>query len=805
MSYRIPEGFTPEASPHGNDKAMKPFFPTLPSTKAGVGSQSMSHGPKQVLSIVSRELGGVQNASSPCELPRNERQVSYIRNKSKASRVPSQGGAIDPLADQVFAMMQSAKLGDSLGHFVRETRPSPEPAFVLARDRQLDDVVRFCAIPDNFSVLTVDPTFNLGDFDVTPTTYRHGLLISARSGRNPVMIGPVMIHYRKTFHTYVFFAATLVGLRRELVGLRAFGTDGEKALSDAFAHEFHYAVHLTCFLHCRRNIKSQLQVLGYPECATKEILDDVFGCQHGDTFSEGLVDSSSEEDFSQKLEVLERRWSEIEKTYDAQPGFYDWFTRNKMMTIQQTMMKPVREEAGLGSPPEPFTTNASETVNSIIKSHVSFKQSQLMELAEKLKEAIDEQEREIERAVIGRGKLRFKEEYRHLQVPETKWFTMKPEQRQAHLKKVATTPVTSTSDGLTSAGIGSSQTKVVSPLSLSIDVQSVSEAVTIPLPCLQGVWKKATELLNTPNAITLAPGHPEEARMVMSRSGQRPHLVLPCKGSRFKCDSDCINFKSLGICSHSIAVAELNKQLQEFVACFTKSKRKPNFSEVAVHGMPAGRGRKGSKAPRKRKELHPITERVDRISTKGSTSPAVGGSNNNTLNIHLDSPTRPAQAGVTPSYSYYSQGPSFMTPGPSYMTPGPLYMPSSTSWMPSYHDWYADFPPPPPPPMAEEAALFTLSTIAGNISKCAGCGNKYSKPPVPPYDLCVQHREWRSYTSPGGGPQSKFSPAYYHVNVLCIRKNWPLFSPRDLIVSPEMSFKLLSVHKQFLSSFGYTL
>ena len=87
-----------------------------------------------------------------------------------------------------------------------------------------------------------------------------------------------------------------------------------------------------------------------------------------------------------------------------------------MTTVMRTMMKPVHEEAGLGSPPEPFTTNASETVNSIIK---SYKPSQLMELTEKLRgEAIDEQEREVEKAVIGRGKFRFKEEYKHLQVSE---------------------------------------------------------------------------------------------------------------------------------------------------------------------------------------------------------------------------------------------------------------------------------------------------------------------------------------------------------------------------------------------------
>ena len=180
-----------------------------------------------------------------------------------------------------------------------------------------------------------------------------------------------------------------------------------------------------------------------------------------------------------------------------------------MTTIMQTMMKPVREEAGLGSPPEPFTTNASETVNSIIKSHVSYKPNQLMELTEKLREAIDEQEREVERAVIGRGKFRFKEEYQHLQVAETRWFKMKPEQRQAHLRKVATASVnTSTSDisdDVTETGGDSSLTKDVSPLSLSLDVSSVSEGIAVPLPCLQGIWNKATELLNTPHAVTSAP------------------------------------------------------------------------------------------------------------------------------------------------------------------------------------------------------------------------------------------------------------------------------------------------------------
>ena len=71
---------------------------------------------------------------------------------------------------------------------------------------------------------------------------------------------------------------------------------------------------------------------------------------------------------------------------------------------------------------------------------------------------------------------------------------------------------------------GTIQTEAVSPLFLSVDVKSVSEVVVVPLTCLEGIWKKATDLLNSPQSISPAPGHPVKARMVMSR-GHRPHLV----------------------------------------------------------------------------------------------------------------------------------------------------------------------------------------------------------------------------------------------------------------------------------------
>ena len=76
--------------------------------------------------------------------------------------------------------------------------------------------------------------------------------------------------------------------------------------------------------------------------------------------------------------------------------------------------------------------------------------------------------------MVGRGKYHFREQYTHLQVPESRWFKMTKDQRRAHLHKVG---------------------------------------------CLQSIWQKADELLNSLGSIVSAPGHSEQATMVLSHSG----------------------------------------------------------------------------------------------------------------------------------------------------------------------------------------------------------------------------------------------------------------------------------------------
>lgn len=265
--YYVPDGFTPTVHPHGNSKKGKAYFPTLPSTLSAIKEQcSSGKGPKEVVSSVSGAVGGVRNALDACELPRNKQQVSYMKRKLKI--VPYSSLSV-PVSDELSVVLQKAFMEDKC--FIREVRTLREPAIVVATDRQLND------LESNFGVLTVDPTFSLGDLDVTVTTYRYLLLRCRRSGTYPAFIGPIMIHYRKTFSSYLFFSSTLVGLRHSLSALKSFGTDGESALIQAFQQSFPSAIHLLCSNHVGRNVKDKLHELHVPESAKTAIVSDIFG------------------------------------------------------------------------------------------------------------------------------------------------------------------------------------------------------------------------------------------------------------------------------------------------------------------------------------------------------------------------------------------------------------------------------------------------------------------------------------------------------------------------------------------------
>ena len=406
--------------PHGNSKSSAPFFRTSESAKKVHKELASKNRQKKVVYKATQIQGGEIEAKGMSTLPRNRMQISnYRRVENKKND------------NVLYSVMLECKLSQGTKEaFVRDVKTAPEPQCVLCFDSQIADMERFlCDSSHTHGILTVDPTYNLGEFYVTPTTYPHLMLEDVITQKPPSLLGPVLIHQRMEFSTFNYFSSTLIGLNKKLRHLAAFGTDGQESLIDAFSHSFPSALQLRCFIHFKKNIAEKLKAYGVPSAISKEFLSDIFGIHIGSTYSEGLVDCLSLEDFNDKLAKCKSVWNLRESPYAPSDGprFFEYFSSKK---ANVNMWRDLRESAGLGSPPAIFTTNASESINSVMKRKVDFKESEWPKFNDEVKDLVKQQREEVIRALSRRGQYRLSQQFSHLSVSAEKWARMRPEQRR---------------------------------------------------------------------------------------------------------------------------------------------------------------------------------------------------------------------------------------------------------------------------------------------------------------------------------------------------------------------------------------
>ena len=94
-----------------------------------------------------------------------------------------------------------------------------------------------------------------------------------------------------------------------------------------------------------------------------------------------------EEDFDVHVESCRSVWLERECAY-SQPGhipFFDYFMRYFAGTIRNSMRKNLWKSVGLGYPPAVYTTNASESLDAVIKREVNYKETEWSRFNDELK------------------------------------------------------------------------------------------------------------------------------------------------------------------------------------------------------------------------------------------------------------------------------------------------------------------------------------------------------------------------------------------------------------------------------------
>ncbi|VDI50594.1 Hypothetical predicted protein [Mytilus galloprovincialis] len=554
--------------PHGNAKSKHaaPYRRVAPSTLNRMIELSKSKtSAKSIMKGVINENGGIESCG-PSSYPRNEQQVKNIRRTNKEE--------MDE-ATEVLHMYDNQEQP-----FIRKFDVRPDFIVVLASNQQLHDLKRFCTTHP-CSIVGIDPTFHFGNFDVTITTYKHPLLQDITPGkhminRSPVFVGPICVHKKKETTTYFNFFSTLISAEKELKCIKAIGSDGEIALTNAALMAFEGHTQLRCFNHMRKNIQNKLINMGVSLHNRSLILADIFGKSESASIKIlGLVDSLTHAEFDIKVNSLKDKWENMS------PGFLKWFKTYQEETFKQTMIQTIRSEADLSSL-EWYTTNDNESINNAMQK-VCGKNLTLPKFITEAKDYVESQENQLKMAIVQEGNYRFKGEYQHLEVPMQTWATWTSEQRKRHIAKVNRCKVQQ-----------KEIVNVVAEKNQNICISQPAESCTfsdVPASVLTDMWSKAGDILLIEHAVCKVPGQQDSRRVTSMSNSKTSHYVeYTRKSGRVSCD--CYMYKLYKICQHAVAGAEDIGVLNLFITWRNRNKNNFTLTAAVNSTLPSTAGKK---------------------------------------------------------------------------------------------------------------------------------------------------------------------------------------------------------------------
>ena len=161
--------------------------------------------------------------------------------------------------------------------------------------------------------------------------------------------------------------------------------------------------------------------------AKQEVIRDIFGWKLHSTYYQGLLDSQSSAEFYEKLGALKPKWDSLEKNKSVLE-FHDWVVKYQAEMVN-SMIAPVRESAGLGSPPEQYVQNRVESMNRVLKDTPDY-QMTWVEVNEMLQKIVEDEYIGFERALYG-GDFKLRKEYSKVTVDPQKWHKLSEKRLQA--------------------------------------------------------------------------------------------------------------------------------------------------------------------------------------------------------------------------------------------------------------------------------------------------------------------------------------------------------------------------------------
>ena len=346
----------------------------------------------------------------------------------------------------------------------------------------------------------------------------------------------------------------------------------------------------------------------------------------------------------------------------------------------------------------------------------------------------------------------------------------------------------------------------------------------------ESMTKKANDLVHDEMAIVRAPGD-EGGWIVRSSSGKRPHYVSASKLS-FACDEHCLAYKSMKVCSHTLAITMKTNSVNELVKSFRSRKCKPNFTALAEAGKPSTTGKKPKQKGMSKKGGAHIKNVITDAEKMGSVwkyrefdqlhNNSESNSDSDWESSHLlsnqvparsseSSQMQPSVASSTGTFVVSQSDVQSINFGSVYcatQTPPPLVpagilspvlhcAPTTPSSFTSFQHQRPCVDTP-----------FWLAFIFGNVSRCNGCKGKIArdvnnKALPPPDDIVFGHKEYVIFHNVCSGmyEQSREKRnVYYHTWKTCIAPHFSDFNPsKHVLISDSVKEKLVPAHQALIA------
>ena len=398
---------------HSNSKSnAKSYRRTKESVKNAIRKSSV--GPKDTITNIYQQAGGYSAVRSCSDLPRNRKQISNMRYAEK----------IQTLKDDIIEVIDMCKMEKKSSNFTRNICVAPEKVISLMTNRQLNDNKKLCTSNVEASILGIDPTYNIGPCFVTISTYRQ-LQFLTKDNVHPVMLGPLIVHTSKDYQSYFSLPSEILRLVPALKDLKVFGSDSETNVYQPFVDLFPPATHLLCDLHMKNNIQSRLSDLKFNITEKDEVMCDVFGKRLGDYVKKDLVDSEPVEKFDNIVVEIKNKWMKFEGRGEM---LFKYMESGKLKMIKECMRSDLRSVSGLEFPPKPYTQNANESANNMIKRNLK-KLNRISDVEKEMRKRIQEQDIQIELSLIGQGEWKVSPGYKEFKITEDKFYQMTTEKR----------------------------------------------------------------------------------------------------------------------------------------------------------------------------------------------------------------------------------------------------------------------------------------------------------------------------------------------------------------------------------------